>query len=72
MTLPIFYIWGLPIFVWLGITLAILVLIQMSIGAKILKVNFHRWHKRIIPILILIVLFFHAWYGIQLYWPFGK
>jgi len=67
--LPIFYIFGLPIFVWLGILLASLVILQMLVGKQIIKLNHFLWHRRIIPILILIVLFFHAWYGYIIYWP---
>lgn len=67
--LPIFYIFGLPIFVWLGITLALLVLLQISVARRIIKLNFNLWHRRIIPITIIIVLIFHAWYGYIVYWP---
>ena len=67
--LPIFYIWGLPIFVWLGILLASLVILQILVGKQIIKLNHALWHRRIIPITILIVLFFHAWYGYIVDWP---
>ena len=66
--LPIFYIFGKPIFVWLGILLAILIIIQMLVGMQVIKLDHSRWHRRIIPWAILIVLFFHAWYGLGIYW----
>lgn len=66
--LPIYYFFGQPIFIWLGILLAILVLVQMSIAKKIIRLNFDLWHRKIIPILIIIVLIFHAWYGLEIYW----
>lgn len=37
--LPVFYILGLPIFVWLGILLASLVILQMLVGKQIIKLN---------------------------------
>lgn len=67
--LPIFYLGIFPIHVWLGLLLAVLVLTQMGIGKGIIKINFNLWHRRIIPTLILVVLFFHAWYGLSIYWP---
>ena len=67
--LPIFYVFGLPIHVWLGMLLASLVILQMLVGKQIIKLNHFLWHRRIIPALILIVLFFHAWYGLSIYWP---
>ncbi len=67
--LPVFYILGLPIFVWLGIVLAALILAQILIAKRIIKLSFNLWHRKIIPIVILIVLLFHAWYGLSLYWP---
>lgn len=66
--LPVFYILGLPIFVWLGMLLASLVILQMLVGKQIIKLNHFLWHRRIIPVAILIVLLFHAWYGIGIYW----
>lgn len=69
MRLPIFYILTIPIHVWLGIILAILVIAQMLIGKQIIKLDHFLWHRRIIPVLIIIVLIFHAWYGLSIYWP---
>mgnify|MGYP001566359457 CR=1 FL=1 len=70
MRLPIFYILGMPIHVWLGILLALLIFLQMAVGKRIIKLDHFLWHRRIIPILIIIVLIFHAWYGLSIYWPF--
>lgn len=68
--LPIEYLGPFPIHIWLGILLAVLILLQMGIGKQIIKLDHLLWHRKIIPILILIVLFFHAWYGISIYWPY--
>lgn len=67
--LPIFELGPFPIHVWLGMLLAGLVLLQMAVGKRIIPLDHFLWHRRIIPILILIVLFFHAWYGFSIYWP---
>lgn len=67
--LPVFFIGVFPIHVWLGMLLAILVLVQMGVGKQIIKLDHKLWHRRIIPVLILIVLIFHAWYGLSIYWP---
>lgn len=67
--LPVFYIGIFPIHVWLGMLLALLILLQMAIGKRIIKLDHFLWHQRIIPVLILIVLLFHAWYGISIYYP---
>ena len=66
--LPVYYFFGLPIFIWLGMLLASLVILQMLVGKQIIKLDHRLWHRRIIPIAILIVLLFHAWYGISIYW----
>jgi hypothetical protein len=60
-------IFQIPLHVWLGMVLAFLVIFQMLVGAQIIKLNHRLWHQRIIPILILLVLAFHFWYGFQIY-----
>ncbi len=67
--LPIIYLWIFPVHVWLGMLLALLILLQMGVGKQIIKLNHFLWHRHIIPILILIVLFFHAWWGLSIWWP---
>ena len=69
MRLPIFYISIFPIHVWLGIILALLIIVQILTAKKIIKINFELYHRRVIPVLIVIVLIFHAWYGLSIYWP---
>lgn len=56
-----------PLRVWLGMILAVLVLLQMGIGKGIIKLNFNLWHRKIIPILIILILLLHFWYGFQIY-----
>lgn len=70
MILPIFYIWKFPIFIWLGMLLALLIILQMLVGKQIIKLNHTLWHRRIIPITIIVILLIHAIYGLELYWPF--
>lgn len=67
--LPIVYLGIFPIHVWLGMLLVALVLLQMAVGKQIIKLDHFLWHRRIIPILILLVLLFHAWYGLSIYLP---
>lgn len=69
--LPVFYILGLPIFVWLGMLLAVLVILQMLVGKQVIKLDHFLWHRRIIPVAIIIFLILHAWYGIGIYWLHG-
>ena len=70
MRLPIFFVGIFPIHVWLGMLLAFLVILQMLVGKQIIKLDHFLWHRRIIPTLIIIVLIFHAWYGLSIYWPY--
>lgn len=54
-----------PLNIWLGILALLLILLQISIGTRILKLPF--WvHTRIVWILILIVALLHAYYGIMI------
>ena len=59
-------IFGKPLHVWLGIVLTVLVILQILIGKRILKIDFW-YHRNVIPWLILAVLSLHAWYGFQIY-----
>lgn len=67
--LQIVYLGIFPIHVWLGMLLAALILLQMAVGKQIIKLDHFLWHRRIIPVLILLVLILHAWYGLSIYWP---
>lgn len=59
-------IFNKPLNVWLGFLALILLILQISIGARVLKLPF--WiHTRILWIVLLIVVLIHAFYGFQIY-----
>ncbi|HLB95610.1 MAG TPA: hypothetical protein VJK26_01750 [Patescibacteria group bacterium] len=65
MILPNPIIWGRPLNIWLGFLALGLLILQILIGARILKLPF--WvHTRVVWILLLIVVLIHAYYGIQI------
>ncbi len=55
-----------PLHVWLGLVLYALVLLQILIGTRILKIPFW-WHKKVIWVVILLVATLHGIYGFQIY-----
>lgn len=58
-------IFGYPLHLWLGIALFILIVFQIAVAKKILKVPF-KWH-RITGYLILILAIIHGLIGMGLY-----
>lgn len=55
-----------PLHIWLGMLTFLLILLQIGIGTRIIKLPF--WvHTRIVWIAILVVGLVHAIYGIIIY-----
>jgi len=66
MILPDPVLFTKPLHVWLGIILFILVIFQILIGTRILKLPF--WlHTRVIWILILSIMLIHGFFGFEIY-----
>ena len=63
MAIPI--IFGAPLHLWLGIFLFILIVFQILIGKRIVKIPF-TWH-RVIAIIILTLAFIHGFIAIGLF-----
>ena len=61
-------IFGKPIYIWLGIVLAVQIIFQILSGMNVLKINFkyHRWNGR----LIALNAFVHALFALGI-WFFG-
>jgi hypothetical protein len=64
--LPNPLILGLPLQGWLGIIIFSLIVLQIGVGMRIIKLPFY-FHKRIIPSLVIVVAIFHLTYGMQGY-----
>lgn len=61
---PIIY--AKPLHVWLGFLALLLLLLQISIGLRILKLPF--WvHRKIVWWVLLIVVLIHGFYGFEIY-----
>lgn len=65
--LPDPIIWKQPLNAWLGLALLVLILLQMAVGIGWIQLPFKTWHKRILPIAILVIMFIHAYYGLTTY-----
>ncbi len=66
MILPDPIIFNKPLNIWLGFLALFLLLLQISIGTRILKLPF--WvHTRVVWIALLIVVLIHGFYGFELY-----
>lgn len=65
--LPNPMIFGRPLNAWLGLALLVLILLQMAVGIGWVQLPFKSWHKRILPIVILVIMLIHAWYGLAIY-----
>jgi hypothetical protein len=63
MSIPI--IFGLPLHVWSGILIFLLLLLQVGIGKKIIKIPF-KWHKRN-AVLIVCLAIIHGFAGVSIY-----
>jgi hypothetical protein len=61
----IFSIFGIPIHIWLGMILFVLIVFQVATGTGIIKVPFI-WHKRMGLVIFLIVIL-HAMIGLGLW-----
>lgn len=65
--LPNPIIFNRPLNAWLGILLLVLILLQIAIGKGWVNLSFSAWHKKWLPIIIVVVMLWHAWYGLQIY-----
>lgn len=65
--LPNPIIFSRPLNAWLGLVLLVLILLQMGIGIGWIQLPFKTWHKRILPIAILVIMLIHGYYGLQIY-----
>jgi len=66
MILPDPLIFARPFHVWLGLVLYILIVVQILIGTKFLKVPFW-WHTRVNWVAIIAIATVHGIYGFQIY-----
>ncbi len=58
-------IFSKPLNIWLGLLTLLLILLQIGIGTRIIKLPF--WvHTRVVWIALLAAALIHAWYGIQI------
>lgn len=58
-------IFGKPLNIWLGFLALFLLILQILVGTRILKLPF--WlHKKVIWVVLLVVVLIHAFYGIQI------
>lgn len=63
--LPDPYIFGLPMTAWLGIIIFLLLIFQILSGKNIIKVPL--WvHIKLLPIILVVLILLHMWYGFQL------
>lgn len=59
-------IFGKPLNIWLGFVALFLLLLQISIGKRWIKLPF--WlHRKVIWIILLTIVLIHAFYGFQIY-----
>lgn len=66
MILPNPIIFTKPLNVWLGFLALLLLILQILIGAQILKLPF--WlHQKVIWIILLVVVLIHGFYGFEIY-----
>ncbi len=70
MTIPVFL--GLPLHIWGGILIFLLILLQVAGGMKFIKIPFI-WHKRV-ALLIVFLGLLHAAAGMALWfgWTYIK
>jgi hypothetical protein len=66
MILPDPDLFSTPLHVWLGFATLTLVLIQILIGKRIIKVPF-RVHTKIVWKILIAVALVHAFYGFEIY-----
>lgn len=66
MILPDPIIFTKPLNVWLGFLALLLLILQILVGAQILKLPF--WlHRKVIWVVLLIVVLIHGFYGFEIY-----
>ena len=61
-----YLIFGRPVFVWLGLITLLLIILQILVGTRILKLPFF-WHRKVIWVLVITFALLHAFYGIWIY-----
>ena len=66
MILPNPIIFSKPLNIWLGLLSLVLLIIQILVGSRIIKVPFIVHTKFLWKILLMVVLI-HAFYGIEIY-----
>lgn len=59
-------IFDIPLNVWLGLLAFLLLVLQILIGARVLKLPFW-FHTRVVWILLLVVVLIHGLIGFQRY-----
>lgn len=57
---------GLPLIVWLGFVLMVLIIMQILVGKKIISLPF-TYHTKILWVLILVLGFIHMFLGLENY-----
>ncbi len=63
-------IFSKPLFIWLGMLAFLLLLTQISLGIALVRTGNQKVrfiHTKIVWVVLVIVVIFHAIYGIQLY-----
>jgi len=64
--LPNPILFGKPLNIWLGLLALILLILQILIGRRIIKVPFS-YHTNIVWKILLAVVLLHAYYGFEIY-----
>ena len=59
-------IFARPLHAWLGLLTLSLLILQILVGTRILKLEFY-WHKKIIWVALLTVALIHGYYGFEIY-----
>lgn len=66
MILPDPVILAKPLHVWLGFVTLILLILQILIGARVIKIPFI-YHTKIVWKILITVALIHAFYGFEIY-----
>jgi len=64
--LPDPIVFSKPLHVWLGILTLLFILLQISVGKRIIKIPFW-WHRKVIWKIILVLAIIHGFYGFEIY-----
>ena len=66
MIIPDPIIFDKPLHLWLGMLTFLLLILQILVGARIIKLPF--WtHRKVIWIILLVVATIHGFYGFEIY-----